>query len=178
VTGIRSKVIALHNWLTSIAMNKPYGAKPLADLIGGCVADAFRRQGFTSAEIVTHWNEIVGAQLAEIAEPIRMKWSPARNGDQTVSATLVLRVEGPEAIEVQHLAATIIERVNGHVGWQAVGAIALRQAPLRRRARKPQRAAIDQILAASIAGETGIADDRLREAMGRLGAAIKQKKGA
>jgi hypothetical protein len=158
-------------------MHKPSGPKPLADLIGRCVADTFRRQGFTSTEIVTHWDDIVGAQLARIAEPIRMRWSPARDGDQIEPATLVLRVEGPEAIEVQHLCGTIIERVNGYVGWQAVGAIALRQAPLRRRHAKPQRNPIDEDLAASIAEKTGIADDRLRAALGRLGAAVKRRQG-
>jgi hypothetical protein len=44
-----------------------------------------------------------------------------------------------------------------------------------RRSRKPQRPKIDEDLAASIAGQmTGIADDRLRTALGRLGAAIKR----
>ena len=40
--------------------------------------------------------------------------------------TLVLRVEGPAAIEIQHLAEVILERVNRFFGWQAVGRIALR----------------------------------------------------
>ena len=48
-------------------------------------------------------------------------------------ATLVLRVEGPAALEIQHLSAVILERVNRFFGWQAIGRIALRQAPLRRR---------------------------------------------
>ena len=48
-------------------------------------------------------------------------------------ATLVLRVEGPAAIEIQHLSGVILERVNRFFGWQAVDRIALRQAPLRRR---------------------------------------------
>ena len=45
-------------------------------------------------------------------------------------ATLVLRVEGPAALEIQHLSAVILERVNRFFGWQAIGRIALRQAPL------------------------------------------------
>ena len=58
-------------------------------------------------------------------------------GDQPEPATLVLRVEGPAAIEIQHLSAVILERVNRFFGWQAIGRIALRQAPLRRQ-RRPQ----------------------------------------
>jgi hypothetical protein len=83
-------------------------------------------------------------------------------------------VEGPAAIEIQHLAGVIIERVNRFFGWQAIGEIALRQAPLSRRAEKthPQ---IDDAEAARIAGTlTDIVDDDLRTALGRLGAAVKQ----
>ena len=51
----------------------------------------------------------------------------------------MLRVEGPAAIEIQHLSNVILERVNRFFGWQAIGRIALRQAPLRRRERKAVR---------------------------------------
>lgn len=53
--------------------NKRTFAKPLADLVAACVAGAFARQGFTSCEIVTHWDEIVGPEVAAVAEPIRMQ---------------------------------------------------------------------------------------------------------
>jgi hypothetical protein len=155
-------------------MHKPSEPKPLADLIGPSIGALFRRQGFASSEIVTHWDDIVGPEVAAVAEPIRMRWMRSRGGDEQAPATLVLRVEGPAALEIQHLASVIIERVNCHVGWCAVGAIALQQAPLMRRRDKPQRRSIDENLAQSIAAQTGIADDRLRAAIGRLGAAIKQ----
>jgi hypothetical protein len=155
-------------------MHKPSQPKALADLIGRSIGAAFRRQGFASSEIVTHWDEIVGPEVAAVAEPLRMRWMRSRNGDESAAATLVLRVEGPAALEIQHLADVIIERVNCHVGWHAVGAIALQQAPLMRRRHKPQRPRIDEKLAESIAEGTGIADDRLRAAIGRLGAAVKR----
>jgi hypothetical protein len=149
--------------------------KPLADLVGKCFADAFARQGFASGDIVTHWDDIVGPEIAAHAEPMRMNWVRSRDPDDAQPATLVLRVEGPAAIEIQHLSGVIIERVNRYFGWQAVSGIALRQAPLTRRARKPERPKIDENLAASLAAQmTGIGDDRLRAALGRLGAAIKR----
>jgi hypothetical protein len=156
------------------AMNKRSQAKPLSALVGHCIADACKRQGFTSSEIVIHWDDIVGPEIAAHAEPIGMKWIRAIDPDDAAPATLVLRVEGPVAIEIQHLADVIVERVNRYVGWQAVGGIALRQAPLTRRRGRPQRPRIDERLAATIAGGlTGIADERLRTALGRLGAAIR-----
>jgi hypothetical protein len=159
-----------------MAVNKRSHPKPLADLVAVCVADAFERQGFTSCEIVTHWDDIVGPEVAAHAEPVRMQWIRSRDPDESPPATLVLRVEGPAAIEIQHMSAVIIERVNRYLGWQAVGGLALRQAPLMRRSRKVPRPEIDESAAAAIAAEmTGITDDRLRAALGRLGAAIKRK---
>src|SRR5262249_53062487 len=80
---------------TAGAMNKHSHPKPLADLVTTCVADVFARQGFTSCEIVTHWDDIVGAEVAKLAEPVRMQWIRSRDPDESPPATLVLRVEGP-----------------------------------------------------------------------------------
>jgi hypothetical protein len=86
----------------------------------------------------------------------------------------VLRVEGPTAVEIQHLSGVVLERVNRFFGWQAVGGLRLRQAPLGRKTRIPLPAP-DREAAARIATElTDIRDDSLRDALARLGAAIKQ----
>jgi hypothetical protein len=86
----------------------------------------------------------------------------------------VLRVEGPAAIEIQHLSSVVLERVNRFFGWKAVGGLRLRQAPLGRKT-KAARPVPDREGAARIAaGLTEIADENLRDALARLGAAIKQ----
>ena len=69
-------------------------------------------------------------------------------------ATLVLRVEGPMALEIQHTSDVIIERVNRFFGWNAVGRIALRQAPLSRRPVRQRRKAPDA--AALVVGVTAL----------------------
>ena len=97
------------------------------------MSDTLKSQGFASAEILARWAEIAGPEVAAHSEPIKISW-PRRGDEETAEpATLVLRVEGPAAIEIQHLSAVILERVNRFFGWQAIGRIALRQAPLRRR---------------------------------------------
>jgi hypothetical protein len=155
------------------AMNKSWPI-PLSDLVGRCVAPALRRQGFAVGEIVTHWDDIVGPEVAAHAEPIRMRWTRSNDPDGAEPATLVLRVEGPAAVEIQHLSGVIIERINRYLGWQAVGSLAVRQAPLQRRRGRPSRPEPDEKLAAVLASElTGITDDRLRAALGRLGAAVR-----
>ena len=69
-----------------------------------------------------------------------MQWPRPVEGQPQEPATLVLRVEGPMALEIQHSSDVILERVNRFFGWHAVGRLALRQAPLSRRNRpKPPR---------------------------------------
>jgi len=157
-------------------VNKPARTypRPLADLINRCLGEAFARQGFASADIVTHWPDIVGPEIAAHAEPIKLQW-PRGAEDAALPATLVLRVEGPAAIEIQHLSAVILERVNRFFGWRAVERIAIRQAPLRGRA-KPKAAPAPTAEAVERVSRRlpDIADEGLRGALARLGAAIKQ----
>jgi hypothetical protein len=155
-------------------MNKPWKqqTKRLADLAMASLADSFARQGFASTELVTRWTDIVGPEIATLAEPMKLQWQRTAPGESE-PATLVLRVEGPAAIEVQHLSNVILERVNRFLGWRAVDRLALRQAPLRRRSPSRQRG-IDSAAAAEIAATLDkVEDEPLRAALGRLGAAIK-----
>jgi hypothetical protein len=158
-------------------MNKPKAsqARPLSALIGPALAGAFKKQGFAGREIVTRWAQIVGAEIAAHAEPVRMQWPRNIGVEDHQPATLVLRVEGPAAIEIQHLSGLIIERVNRFFGWHAVDKLALRQAPLTRRGTRKALPAPDLEAARRIADElTDIADEPLRAALGRLGAAVKR----
>ena len=123
---------------------------------------------------MTRWGEIAGADIAAHSQPIKIQWVRPVEGEERQPGTLVLRVEGPAAIEIQHLANVICERVNRFLGWRAVGRVALRQAPLRRPGRKPAPAG-DTAAAAQIAANLPeIADEDLRQALARLGAAVKR----
>jgi hypothetical protein len=157
-------------------MDKPSRsyAKPLRELVGKVVGETFTRQGFASAELVTRWAEIVGPEISAHSEPIRIQWPRPAAGEERRPGALVLRVEGPAAIEIQHLANIVCERVNGFLGWRAIDRIALRQAPLRRALRTPAPAA-DPAAAARIAASLPqVADEELRAALARLGAAVKR----
>jgi hypothetical protein len=158
------------------AMNKPSRsfAKPLRDVVGKVVGETFTRQGFASAELVTRWVDIVGAEIAAHSEPMKIQWLRPVDGEEREPGTLVLRVEGPTAIEIQHLADVICERVNRFLGWRAVARIALRQASVRRISRKSFRPADPETTARIAASMSDIADDELKQALARLGAAIQR----
>jgi hypothetical protein len=157
-------------------MNKPGRSypRPLQELLHKTLGDAFAKQGFASTELVTRWPDIVGAEIAAHSQPEKIQWPRAADGGPPEPATLVLRVEGPTAVEIQHLSGVILERVNRFLGWQAVGRLRLRQAPLRRGQSKVHPT-IDPEAAARIAASLpDIRDEKLRDALARLGAAIKQ----
>jgi len=159
-------------------MNKPRKTypQPLGNFVSRCLGDVFARQGFASGELVTHWAEIVGAEIAALAEPIKLQWPRAGGHEEAEPATLVLRVEGPPAIEVQHLAPVILERVNRYLGWRAVGRIGIRQAPLARSRSSDRAASPSPAATAAVAATlTSIDDAPLRDALARLGAAVKRK---
>ena len=163
---------------SAVRMTKPSRGypRPLSDLLSGTLTSVLKQQGFASAEILARWPEIAGADIAAVSEPLKINW-PRRMDEETAEpATLVLRVEGPAALEIQHLSAVILERVNRFFGWQAIGRIALRQAPLKRRERPRAPPPPDPALTEKIAQELPeLKDDALRQAVARLGAAIKGK---
>jgi hypothetical protein len=153
----------------------PISAKPLSVLLGGVFADAYARQGFASRELVTRWAEIAGREIAAYAEPLKMQWPRPVEGQPQAPATLVLRVEGPMALEIQHSSDVILQRVNRFFGWNAVGKLALRQAPLSQRPQRQPPRAPDAAAVASVAATlASVEDDELRTALARLGAAIKR----
>ncbi len=153
-------------------------SRPLADLVDGCIGPALARQGFARADLVTLWPDIVGERIAAYAEPIKLQWPRGTAREDAaggrVPATLVLRVEGGGALELQHMTATVIERINAHLGWRCVGKLAMRQGPLvgrPARASKPKPPSAEA-LAAARAATQGIADEALRGALMRLGARL------
>ena len=158
-------------------MSKPrsISAKPLSVLLGGVFADAFAKQGFAARELVTRWADIAGPEIAASTEPLKIQWPRPVEGQPQEPATRVLRVEGPMALEIQHTSDVILQRVNRFLGWNAVGRLAIRQAPLSRRT---ARRAAPPPSAASVAAVestlSSISDDDLRTALARLGASIKR----
>ncbi|MGB3486610.1 MAG: DciA family protein [Xanthobacteraceae bacterium] len=153
----------------------PISAKPLSTLLGGVFSDVFAKQGFASRELVTRWAEIAGPEIARHSEPLKMQWPRPVEGQPQAPATLVLRVEGPMALEIQHMSDVILQRVNRFLGWNAVGKLALRQAPLSQPlARKTPPAPDAAAVARMAATLDAVEDDDLRAALARLGASIKR----
>src|ERR1700679_2066333 len=85
-----------------LAKPGPMFAKPLSLLLRDVFSDAYAKQGFAGRELVTRWAEIIGPELSAHCEPLKMQWPRPVEGQATEPATLVLRVEGPMALKIQH----------------------------------------------------------------------------
>lgn len=155
--------------------------RPLADLVAAAMDPLAAKRGFGESDLIRHWESIVGERLAAACEPIRLQWpspaSLATSEAQASPATLHLRVEGARALDVQHLASVIRDRVNARLGWRCIDRIVLKQGPLERRRKEPRRKLTPDEEAAERAQEItcNVEDAELREALGRLGAALLTK---
>lgn len=161
--------------MTRSGLKTRFGPKPLSALLGAVFSDAYARQGFAAGELVTRWSEIAGSDIAAISEPLKMQWPRPVEGQAQLPATLVLRVQGPMALEIQHRSDVILERVNRFFGWHAVGRLVFRQAPLSRRDPPPPPPPPDPVAVEDVARTLGAVEDpALKDALARLGASIKR----
>lgn len=157
-------------------MKKPY-TRPLSDLIDVCFGPALAAQGFSAADIIVGWEDIVGNVLAAHSEPIRIQWPhrpPGAPADQRPEpATLHVKVEGAFALEFQYLIPVVIERVNTRYGWKCIGRVIIKQGPVTKT--EPPKARPEpgpEAIAAAeqLVGE--IEDQGLKQALVKLGAGI------
>ena len=155
-------------------MAKPPRLRPLGEFISNSLGEAARLQGFTELELLTRWPEIVGEDLAGASEPMRLVWPPKGDPDGR-GATLVIRVEGTHALDLQFAAPQVIERVNRTFGWKAVTRITLRQGPVTTRPVRPAPPPEPDptLLAQERSRLDAIADDDLKESLARLGAFVR-----
>ena len=144
----------------------------VARLLAGILDPAARRRGFAEASLLADWAAIVGPALARRCQPVRVDHAPGRRGG---GGTLVLQASGGAAVEIQHAAPQLVERINTYFGHRAVRQLRLLQMPLPPPAPEPppprNRPPADE--AALAAGAGGVADAALREALLALGRAVQ-----
>ena len=100
---------------------------------------------------------------------------PAQSAWRAEGATLVLKVDGPRAIEVQHRAQQILERVNTHFGYRAIGPIALPAGAGEPRRECTAPAPSPPVDEAALPASGAFADQGLAHALMRLGTGVRSK---
>lgn len=97
-------------------------ARSVADMLPDIGRATFRRFGFVQSSVVSRWAEIVGERYARVSIPESIRFPQGRRAD----GVLTLVVEGSHGTMLQHVAPTIIERVNRFFGYSAVARIAIK----------------------------------------------------
>lgn len=158
-----------------------FGARAIGTYVARALDPAARARGFATTALLSDWPSIVGGELAQFTMPDRVIWPRRRDdadieepkkGHRAEGATLVLRIEGPRAIEVQHRSGQILERVNGYFGYRAVTEMRFLQAPIARAAKRA-RPRKPPLPAYSLPKSVEIEDEGLRHALSRLGAVAR-----
>jgi len=147
---------------------------PLAEFLDSCLGPTIAKQGFSGSDIIVSWPEIVGERLAAYSQPVKVEWPRRASPDGPADpSTLVIRTESAFALELQHLAPVIIERVNAFYGWRCVGRLVLKQGPVIRPAAPappPEPGPTERAEAAEAA--KSVDNELLRDALERLGSAV------
>ncbi len=150
---------------TAPGMAKPdrhvYGPRPVGALIPALARPAFRRSAPAGAQIMLDWPAIVGPALAAMTEPKRLS-----------AGTLTIACAGPVAMELQHMAIELMQRINAHSGTQTVRALRFVQiAPgVRPLDRPPVRPPVDEPKAQAAVAH--LPPCELRDALAALGSLV------
>jgi len=170
--------------------NSGGSAKAVGSFVPRVARKIFENYGFPSADLPSQWPEIVGAELARFSAPERIVWPrqtreategmdpetpsrkpPSHRINRARGAVLILRVEGPRAIEIQHCSGQILDSVNALFGYRAITELRIQQGPVARRGDSAPAPAIRQQGERSAPDESGlerISNAGLRAALARL----------
>jgi hypothetical protein len=158
------------------------GFEPAFGLMARDVRAAGESRGFAVAKLLTHWEEIVGADLAAITRPVKVGY-----GREGMGATLTVLVQGAAAPVVEMQRDRLRERVNAVYGYNAISRVHLTQtAPVGfsegqaqfQPAPRAEQAADPAVLQKAHEAAKGVGDECLRAALERLGQNILTRRKA
>lgn len=90
------------------------GFERAVTLVGPELRTPAERRGFAETKLLTHWADIVGPEIAEMAVPVKVKFGRGFGG------TLILLTTGAKAPILEMSRETIITRVNACYGYSAI----------------------------------------------------------
>jgi len=168
-----------------VRTRQPLPARAVSSYLPQLTRKAFEKYGFASTALLTDWPSIVGEDIASYTAPERLKWPRGVDAfgdiepgnEHRPGATLVIRVDGPRAIELQHRAHQIIERINASFGYRAVSELRFVQAPIESKGalnRRPSPPPQPDRAAEESDELSTIKDEALRGALARLQSSMRR----
>jgi hypothetical protein len=157
--------------------SKGYFARSVGAYVPKVVAAAFEKYGFHTAEIMTSWETIVGADLARLTRPEAIKWPRGAKGRvvsdddaRTAGATLILASNPAFALEVSYRTQEIVDRINRYFGYRAIAQLRIVQTP---NAETPGKNEADRFVPAAKAQTPPLDAEGLGGALDALANSIK-----
>ena len=98
------------------------GFKRSGKLLSQRIRKATESRGFAVSRVLTHWVEIVGQDLADIALPVEVSY-----GRQGFGATLTVLTTGAQAPVLEMQKETLREKVNAAYGYNAISRVRVTQ---------------------------------------------------
>lgn len=90
--------------------------KSMADAAIAAVEPSVEKRGFYRSDVITHWSQIVGPEVARVCTPVRLTFSRTKKQ----SAILQVMVAPGRSLEIQHLESYLIQNINRFFGSQVV----------------------------------------------------------
>ena len=153
------------------ARRKERGLLAVGASLPTVAAPSLRKRGFAQGHLITEWPAIAGDLLARETVPQKLVFPRGSKGD----GTLHLRVSSGFALELQHIAPQLIERINGFFGYRAVADLRFQQGPVPPKCKPrrigPRRLADTDEARLQRTLDT-IEDPGLRDALAGLGRAV------
>lgn len=127
------------------------------------------KNGFMHADILSHWEDILGTILAKGIYPIKLTFPKGQRENATLH---VKAVSGAFAMEFTARHSEILEKINGYFGYRAVSDIRVTQGALP--VSRPQRKKVLPTVTPQKKSEveetvSSIQDENLRQAAEELG---------
>lgn len=124
------------------------------------------------ARLQAQWSTVVGPEFARLSRPEALVAGRGRAGK-----LLRLRVPGAAALEIQHRAAQLVERVNGYFGHHMVDDIRIVQGPISTSPPPAPRPAPDPRTLKEMGERAAVVEDpALRAVLARLGARVASRR--
>ena len=98
------------------------GFRRVSTMVEAMVRQASKGRGFAIPQILTHWHEAVGADLAAMCRPVAVNYGQRRAG-----ATLTVLAAGAQAPIVEMQKETLRTRVNAVLGYNAIARLRITQ---------------------------------------------------
>jgi hypothetical protein len=150
-------------------------ARALSEIMPEIGGVAFRRFGFVQSAIVSRWPEIVGERFAGVSAPESIRFPAGKKSD----GVLTLTVEGAHAPMMQHVAPTLIERVNRFFGYPAVARVQIRQGAASPRAKPAPKPAPPSLKPVALGNSLrAVGDPELRAVLESLAVGLSFTTGA